>query len=162
MKKKILHAENEVQSLSPSEMKEQTATSSQATKDWWSDLWNGDLKDQAKACEGKSQGDRCTFSGTSVSGVCAYDSVTGKLYCAEMAGSGVGSGTGALSPREEACLNKKRGDCCRFYGNSGTILDGKCAINNNHMAARPLFCSQSIGAKEGESTTESESTESQV
>ena len=141
MKKKILSIKSEVQSLSPSEMKEQSATCDSSTE-WGTDLLsNSDLTAQAKACEGKNKDDKCTFSysGANKSGVCAYDSITKKLYCAEMGGSGIGSGTGGLSSREEACLNKKRGDYCRYYGNSGTIMEGNCLINNNHLSARPLF-----------------------
>lgn len=63
-----------------------------------------------------------------------------------MDSSGVGSGTGALSAREAACLNKVPGDYCEFIGDKGFILHGTCKINNNFLTKHPLFCSQSIGA----------------
>ncbi|MCX4260243.1 MAG: hypothetical protein OSJ33_03105 [Muribaculaceae bacterium] len=158
MKKRPIKMDEGSQYLSSQEMKNEVAYDDVSQKDWWGDLWNPDLIPQTKACEGKNTGDSCTFtySGTTHTGQCADDYVRKTKICAAINGSGAATGTGALSAREAACLNKSKGDYCEFYDDNGSVSSGNCKINNNHIAARPLFCSQSIGVGSGADIIESE------
>lgn len=72
--------------------------------------------------------------------------MTRSLYCVKVNSSGVGSGTGGFSAREEACIGKRPGDYCEYILDNGSKYNGNCRINNNFLTPHPLFCSRSIGA----------------
>lgn len=99
---------------------------------------------QAKACEGKKQYDPCSWNanGSNHTGVCNYSHGDKTYYCSNVPSTGIGSGTGGLSAREAACLNKQRGDLCSYTGDEGHVRTGHCAINSNHWTARPLYCDE--------------------
>lgn len=107
---------------------------------------------QAKACEGKKQYDSCSWSagGINHTGTCNYSHGDKTYYCSNIPTTGVGSGTGGLSARETACLNKMPGDPCDFVGDDNKIITGTCRRDHWSTSAQPLFCSQSIGSKQDE------------
>ena len=105
---------------------------------------------QAKACEGKKQYDKCSWTaGTAThTGVCNYSPQDKKYYCSYVSPDGIGSGTGGLSARQAACLNKEHGDYCRFFLDDHTVRSGRCAYDNTHLSAYPMICTGSYGTKE--------------
>lgn len=109
---------------------------------------------QAKACEGKKQYDPCSWNanGSNHTGVCNYSHGDDTYYCSNVPSTGIGSGTGGLSAREVACLNKRRGDYCSYIGDGGRIGHGHCAINSNHWTSYPLYCDERAKMDEAENT----------
>lgn len=108
------------------------------------DIFDNERKHQEDACKGKKQYDPCSWSYKDVhkTGICNYSHGDDTYYCSNVPSTGIGSGTGGLSAREAACLNKQRGDLCSYTGDEGHVRTGHCAINSNHWTARPLYCDE--------------------
>ena len=85
-------------------------------------------------------------------GTCQGEYVTRSLYCVNTNSSGVGSGTGGFSAREEACIGKQPDDYCEYIGDSGHLYAGRRHINHNFLTPHPLYCSRSI--RSGKDKTE--------
>lgn len=107
---------------------------------------------QEKACEGKKQYDKCSWTAgtTTHAGVCNYSAQNKKYYCSYISPDGIGSGTGGLSARQAACLNKNHGDACRYIGDDQQIRTGTCVYDNTHWVAYPMMCTNSYGTKNRE------------
>jgi hypothetical protein len=88
------------------------------------------------ACEGKAEGDQCSFErrdGSTVEGVCKKDRRDAdKLVCAPNGpppGGENGPGAGPGGPPPEAftaCAGKAEGDQCSFERRDGGTVDGVC------------------------------------
>ncbi len=107
------------------------------------DLFDNEIKHQVAACEGKNRYDSCTWSydGISHSGICNYSYGDKKNYCSVVSASGVGSGTGGLSAKVAACLNKVEKELCYYIGEDGKTKMGHCLRDASHLTAHPFRCS---------------------
>lgn len=98
---------------------------------------------QAKACEGKKQYDPCSWNanGSNHTGVCNYSHGDTTYYCSYVPSTGIGSGTGGLSAKQAACLNKKVGDFCQYRDKNDMVQSGVCVRDIMDTSAQPLHCS---------------------
>lgn len=98
---------------------------------------------QAKACEGKKQYDPCSWNanGSNHTGVCNYSLGDKTYYCSYVPSTGIGSGTGGLSAKQAACLNKNVGDFCQYRDNHDMVQSGVCVRDIMDTSAQPLHCS---------------------
>ena len=64
--------------------------------------------------------------------------------CAAINGSGAATGTGALSAREAACLNKSKGDYCEFYDDNGSV---RSILSRTLSSEKALFSSLNMMAR---------------
>lgn len=98
---------------------------------------------QAKACEGKKQYDPCSWNanGSNHTGVCNYSHGDKTYYCSYVPSTGIGSGTGGLSAKQAACLNKNVGDFCQYRDKHDMVQSGVCVRDIMDTSAQPLHCS---------------------
>ena len=110
------------------------------------------LEAQKQACRsGQAIGAACswTWGGVTHAGSCYRDVVIGNI-CASAQAVTSGTATGDLSAREAACLGKSLDAYCKFIGDGGQKMEGKCKINNSFLSPRPLFCTDSYGVSRTE------------
>lgn len=107
------------------------------------DIFDNERKHQKDACKGKKQYDPCSWSYKDVhkTGICNYSHGDKTYYCSYVPSTGIGSGTGGLSAKQAACLNKNVGDFCQYRDKHDMVQSGVCVRDIMDTSAQPLHCS---------------------
>jgi hypothetical protein len=97
-----------------------------------------------QACDGKTSGDTCSFTGMrndTVTGTCRNGpDGQGALACApaQMPGQSQHQGSGQPSAAIQACNGKSMGNSCSFAGPNNQSVSGSC--QQGPEASAPLCC----------------------